>query len=116
MIAQRTGDLLHGFDSGSHGLAAPLVEELAGPGGRTIFPELLKGFLEKVGTDSLEVVAEEIAQPEVLVVAEILAAAEQQPTGFPEDRCAALTLHAAGFLGTELMGADVSVVVYEDFK
>ena len=30
-----------------------LVEELAGPGGRTIFPELLKGFLQKVGADVL---------------------------------------------------------------
>ena len=30
MIAERAGDLLHWFDAGSHGLAAPLVEELAG--------------------------------------------------------------------------------------
>src|SRR6266478_9117987 len=116
MIAQRTGDLLHGFDSGSHGLAAPLVEELASPGGRTIFPELLKGFLEKVGTDSLEVVAEQIAQAEVLVVAEILAAAEQQPTGLLKDRGAALAFHAAGFLGTNVVeclvhiGDDVDAV------
>jgi len=110
------GDLLHGFDPGSHSLAAPLVEELAGPGGRTIFPELLKGFLEKVGTDGLEVVAEEIAQLEVLVGAEILAAAEQWPTGFPEDRGAALAFHPAGFLGTDVVqclvhiGDDVKAV------
>src|SRR3954454_11101918 len=77
MIAERAGDLLHWFDAGSHGLAAPLVEELAGPDGRIVFPKLLKGFLEKVGPDSLEVVAQKIAQPEVLVGAEILAAAEQ---------------------------------------
>src|SRR5271168_4753433 len=32
---------------------------------RTILAELLKDFLEKVGTDSFEVVAEQIAQPEV---------------------------------------------------
>ena len=50
--------------------------KFAGPGWRIVFPELLKGFLQKVGTDSLEVVAQEIAQPEVLVGAEILAAAE----------------------------------------
>src|SRR2546428_13140381 len=62
---------------------------------------LLKGFLEKAGTDGLEVVAEQIAQAEVLVVAEILAAAEQQPTGLLEDRGAALAFHAAGFLGTD---------------
>jgi hypothetical protein len=29
-------------------LAAPLVEELAGPNGRIVFPQLLKGFLQKV--------------------------------------------------------------------
>src|ERR1017187_3129551 len=116
MIAWRTGDLLQGFDPGSHSLAAPLVEELAGPGGLTIFPELLKGFLQKVGTDGLEVVAEEIAQSEVLVGTEVLAAAEQQPAGFPEDWGAALTFHAAGFLGTDVVpclvhiGDDVEAV------
>src|SRR5437764_3358173 len=103
MISQRTGDLLHGFDAGSHGLTAPLVEELAGPGWRIVFPELLKGFLQKVGTDGFEIVAEKIAQPEMLVVAEILAAAEQQPTGFLQDRGAALAFHAAGFLGTDVV-------------
>jgi hypothetical protein len=117
-IAWRTGDLLHGFDAGSHGLAAPLVEELAGPGGRTKFPELLKGFLEKVGTDGHEVVAEEIAQPEVLAGAEILAAAEQQSTGFPEGWGAALASHPPGFLGTDVVqclvhiGDDVKAVGY----
>jgi hypothetical protein len=81
-----------------------------------MFPELLKGFLEKVGTDGLEVVAEEIAQLEVLVGAEILAAAEQWPTGFPEDRGAALAFHPAGFLGTDVVqclvhiGDDVKAV------
>src|ERR1017187_5754934 len=35
---------------------------------------------QMIGSDGLEVVAEEIAQPEVLVGAEILAVAEQQPT------------------------------------
>src|ERR1035441_5991973 len=61
VVAERPGDLLHGFDARAHGLAAPLVEELAGPGGRIVLPESLKGFLEKVSADSLEIVAEEIA-------------------------------------------------------
>ena len=64
MIAQRTGDRLHGFDAGSHGLAVSLAEELSGPGRRTIFPELLNGFLQKVGGDGLEMVAKEIARLE----------------------------------------------------
>ena len=109
MVAKRTGYLLHWFDTGAHGLAAPLVEELAGPGGRTVFPELLKGFLKKVGTDGLEVVAQEIAQPEVLVGAEILAVAEQQPARLLEDRRATLAFHAAGFLGTDVVECLVHV-------
>jgi len=70
---------------------------------------LLKGFLEKVGPDSLEVVAQEIAQPEVLVGAETLATSEQQPAGFPEYRSTALTLHAAGLLRTDVVQSLVHV-------
>jgi hypothetical protein len=56
-----------------------LVQELAGPGGRVVVPELLEGFLKKVGADGLEVVTEQIAEAKVLLIAEILAAFEQQP-------------------------------------
>jgi len=92
------------------------VEELSGPRRRTIFPELLKGFLQKVGADGFEIVAKEIAQPEVLVGAKVLTATEQQPAGFPEDWGAALTSHAAGFFGTDVVqclvhiGDDVKAV------
>lgn len=48
---------------------------------RTVFPELLKGFFQKVGTDSLEVVAKKIAQLEVRVGTQIHAMAEQRPVG-----------------------------------
>jgi hypothetical protein len=57
-------------------LAAPLVEELSGPGRSAIFPELLKGFLQQVGANGLEIVAKEIAQPKVLVGAKVLTATE----------------------------------------
>ena len=76
MLAEGTGDLLHGFDAGSHGLSAPLVEELAGPGRRVVLPELLEGFLQKVGANRLEIVAEKIAEPEMLFVFEILTSFE----------------------------------------
>jgi hypothetical protein len=99
MLAEGTRDSLHGFDPGSHGLAAPLVEELAGPRRRVVVPELLKGFLEKVSADGFEIVAEEIAQPEVLLVAEVATAPEQQPAVLLENRVAALAFQAAGFLG-----------------
>src|SRR5438552_11689256 len=68
------------------------------------------------GTDGLEVVAEEIAEPEMLFVFEILTAFEQQPTGFLEDRVAALAFHSARFLGANLVkrlvhiGDDVEAV------
>jgi hypothetical protein len=47
MPAQRAGDLLHGLDAGAHYLPTRLVEELGGPGGRSVIPELPKGFFEK---------------------------------------------------------------------
>src|SRR6516164_435292 len=86
VIAEGAGDLLHGFDAGPHSLTTPLIEELAGPGRRDVFPELLKSFLEKVCPDGFEVVAKQIAQAEVLFGAEILAAPQQQPSGFLENR------------------------------
>ena len=42
----------------------------------------MEGFLEEVRADSLQVIAEKIAEPELLLVGEIIAALEQQPTGF----------------------------------
>jgi len=51
------------------GLPAPFVEELASPGG-----ELLKRFFEKIRADGFQVVAEELAEAEVLLVTKILAA------------------------------------------
>ena len=56
--AQGTGDFLHRLDTASHGLIAPKIQEHTGPGGRGVFPELLKIFFEEIGTDGLEVVAE----------------------------------------------------------
>ena len=72
VLTEGARELLHGLNAGSHGLAAPPVEKLAGPGGRVVIPELLRGFLEKVSPDGPQVVAEELAEPEVLFVTEIL--------------------------------------------
>ena len=54
-----------------HRLAAPLIEESAGPGGRVVIPELLERFLEQVSADGFQIVAQQIAKPEVLLVTEI---------------------------------------------
>src|SRR5450756_372804 len=64
--AQRACDHLYRFDAAVHGLIAPEVQEHAGPGGRVVFPELLKVLLEQIGADGLQVVAEQIAEAELL--------------------------------------------------
>src|SRR3954467_5983716 len=66
VFAHGACDLLHVLDAGAHDLTTPFVEELSGPGRGVVFPELLKGFLKKVGPDGLEVVAQQIAKPEAL--------------------------------------------------
>jgi hypothetical protein len=58
----RATPLLHGLDAGTHGLAAPLVEKSAGPGGRVVRPELLEGLLAKVSPDGLQVIPKQVAQ------------------------------------------------------
>ena len=45
-----------------NGLAAPVVEELAGRSGRVEVPELLKRFLEKISADGFQVVTEDIVR------------------------------------------------------
>jgi hypothetical protein len=41
-----------GSISGPHHLTAPFIEEVSGPGGGVVIPELLKGFLQKAAADS----------------------------------------------------------------
>src|SRR5262245_21076451 len=77
MLPQRAGDFLEGLDTGVHGLAAPLIQELAGPSRRVVIPELLKGFLEEVSRDGFQVITKEVAEPKMLFVAEVLVTAEE---------------------------------------
>ena len=81
VLTQRPSDFFHGFDAGTHGLPAPLIEELRGPGGLVVIPELLKSFLEKVSADGPQVIPEEVPQAEALFGLQILFAFEQEPTG-----------------------------------
>jgi len=116
MLTRGARDLLHGLDAGAHCLPAPVVEEPAGPSSRVVVPELLKCFLEKISADAFQVIAEEIAEAEVLLVGEVLAAFEQQPAGLFQDRAAAFAFHAAGFLRADFVeclvhfGDDVETV------
>jgi hypothetical protein len=109
MLPQGAGDFLEGLDAGSHGLAAPSIEKFAGPSRRVVVPELLKGLLEEVSADRFQVVAEEIAEPELLFGAEVLIAAEQQPTGLLEHGIQAFPFQAAGFLGADFVEGLVHV-------
>ena len=86
-----------------HHLSTPVIQELCGPCGRVVIPELLKGFLKKVSTYGLQVVTEQIAQPEALFRLQILFAFEQQPARLPQHRHAALARHAARFSGTDFV-------------
>ena len=58
--AEHLDDLLQGFDAGAHRLIAPLVEKLAGPGGRDVLPELVEVLFKNVGSDALQVVAQQV--------------------------------------------------------
>src|SRR5450759_568695 len=82
MAPEHARHLLHWLDAGEHGLMAPRGEELAGPGGRYVFPELLEVFFEQVGTDGLQVEAEQIPEAEALLPGEIPFALEKTPAGF----------------------------------
>ena len=93
--AQGVGDFLHGLDAGAHGLIAPEVQEVGGPGGRVIFPELLKIFFEELGADGLEVVAEQLAQPEILLRGKVLFALQNAPARFLQQRLMTLLGHLA---------------------
>ena len=53
-------------------MPTPVIEELSGPCGRVVIPELLKGFLQKVSAYGLQVVTEQIAQPEELFGFQVL--------------------------------------------
>src|SRR6266478_2801141 len=103
VLTQGAGDLLQGFDTGTHGLSTPLVEELARPGRGVVLPELLKEFLEKISANGFEVEAKDVAQAEFLLVGEVLFALEQEPAGLLQDRIITLLSHAARLLGADVV-------------
>src|SRR5690349_20013304 len=66
-------------------------------------PELLEGFFKQVAAGRVQVEAKQIAEPEILYHAEVLAATEQQPAGLPEHNIAALPFQTTCFLGTDVI-------------
>ena len=55
--AKHLGHFLHRLNLRSHSLGAPFFQKLAGPEGRDIRPEQLKLFLQKLGSDRLQIVS-----------------------------------------------------------
>src|SRR6267142_1916307 len=103
VLAQRPCDFLHRLDAGTHGLATPLIEELAGPGWGVVFPQPLEVFLEKIGADGFQVEAEQVTETEFLLAGEIPFALEQAPAGFLQDGLIAGLGHAAVLGGADLV-------------
>src|SRR5215469_7075979 len=99
-----------------HGLVAPEIQEHASPSGRIVVPELLEVFLEQIGAHGLQIVAEQIAQAELLLRGEIVLAFEHAPAGFLQQRLMALLSHPARFGGADFvqgfvhLGDDVEAV------
>src|ERR1700723_2895124 len=83
----------------------------AAPGWRVVFPKLLKGFLEKVGADGFQVVAEHVAQPESLIAGKVVFAFEQEPAGFLQYRLITIAIHASRFSGADIVE---SIVHFRD--
>src|SRR5580658_2519155 len=116
MSAQGASDFLHGLDAAAHGLKTPEVQEQAGPIGRVVGPELLEVLLEQVSADGLQVVAEQIAEAELLLGSEILLALEHAPARLLQQRRMSIARQPARFSGTNLIqglvhfGGDVEAV------
>jgi hypothetical protein len=64
---------------------------------------LLKGFLKKLGADGLQVVAEEVAEPEALFGLQVLFPFEQQPARLLPDGCPAFNGHSARFSSANIV-------------
>ena len=60
MTPAHAGDLLHGLDARTQCGCAPSVQELAGPSRRGVLPELLEVFLQQIGADTFEVIAQQL--------------------------------------------------------
>jgi hypothetical protein len=60
MVAQGAGDLLHRFELAPHRPGTPLVEELAGPAGTYVLPELLEIFSQQVRPHRPQIVFQQL--------------------------------------------------------
>ncbi len=91
MTPQAPGDLFHRADPASHGAGAPGVEELHRPLGAGVLPEPLEVLAKQMSPDALEVVLQDLLEPDLLMLREVLWPFEQAPTGIRQDWLVAIT-------------------------
>src|ERR1022692_4996127 len=103
MSTQCASDFLHRLDAAAHGLSAPEVQEQAGPVRRVVSPELLEVLLEQVSADGFQIVAEQIAEAELLLGGEILLALEHAPARLLQQRLGSVAGPPPRFAGTNLI-------------
>src|SRR5438132_7126004 len=120
MVSHHAGELFERLDSGAHDLAAPEVEELAGPGARVVRPEGVELFAEKHGPSGSQVGAQDVPELDVFLSRSVFGAAKDGPTAPFEELTSRFGAKLAGFGGANLvdgftqMGHDVEAV--EDMK
>src|SRR5215470_11824521 len=103
MLAQHASYLLHRFDSRAQGPRTPTIQEFSRPGGRTIVPEKLEVLLEEVGTDGLQIVAQQLRQLHFLFLRQVLGTFQQTPTGMRQHRLPPLRPQSPSFLGPDFV-------------
>src|SRR5215212_1100372 len=101
--SQHARHFLERFQPATHRSAAPLVEETPGPERRRISPKELEVFLEQVGANRAQVVAQQIRQLDAFPIAQVLGAFEQEPTSARQDGLIAVLLQLLGLLGANLV-------------
>src|SRR5208283_3941332 len=101
VLAEGGGEGLERREPRAHSLGGPAVEEAPRPPRRLIGPEGTEAFLEEVGADGSEVDADELAEAGVLVVRQILAPLEKDPSCLGEHG-----VLAACSKGADLLAAD----------
>ena len=103
MTPAHPGNLLHGLDARTQRRRAPGIQELPGPSGRLVGPQLLEVFLQQIGADAFEVIAEQLFESPLLGGGEILGALQEAPAGLLQHRLAALAGQCPRLLGAHVV-------------
>jgi len=109
MTPQAPGDLLHRADPAAQGAGAPGIEELHGPLGARVLAEPLEVLAEQMSPDALEVVLQDLLEPDLLMLREVLWSLEQAPTSLRQDWLGAVSAQLGDFGPPDLIKCHVDV-------